>query len=87
MRTSAASATAASAKNALLIECGQIGRGAPSASPGDDMAIPASSRCRGCDAADREIEPRVTQRLVRVTTAVVASSPAFRFAKSFTGSK
>jgi len=36
--------------------------------------------------AEREIERDVpAQKLIRVTDAVVASSPAFRFAKSFTG--
>ena len=37
-------------------------------------------------AAEREIEPAAgPQRLIRVTDAVIASSPAFRFARSFTG--
>jgi hypothetical protein len=37
-------------------------------------------------AADKEIEPAAApQKLIRVTQAVVANSPAFRFAKSFTG--
>jgi hypothetical protein len=37
-------------------------------------------------AAGREIEEDVPpQRLIRVTDAVIASTPAFRFAKTFTG--
>jgi hypothetical protein len=37
-------------------------------------------------AADQEIEPAAApQKLIRVTQAVFANSPAFRFAKTFTG--
>ena len=77
----------ASAKNALLIECGQHWE-----RNAERVAWQTTWRfLRHLDvvdrvAADREIEPATApQRLVRVTTAVVASSPAFRFAKSFTG--
>ncbi len=77
----------ASPKNALLIECGQHWERSS-----ERVAWQTTWRfLRSLDvvdraAADREIEPAAApQRLVRVTAAVVASSPAFRFAKSFTG--
>src|SRR5471032_3239476 len=78
---------AASAKNALLVECGQHWERSS-----ERVAWQTTWRfLRHLDvvdraAADREIEPATApQRLVRVTAAVVASSPAFRFAKTFTG--
>jgi len=76
-----------SPKNALLIECGQHWERSS-----ERVAWQATWRfLRHLDvvdraAADREIQPAAApQRLVRVTAAVVANSPSFRFAKSFTG--
>ena len=76
-----------SPKNALLIECGQHWERSS-----ERVAWQTTWRfLRHLDvvdraAADREIEPATApQRLVRVTTAVVANSPAFRFAKPFIG--
>jgi predicted deacylase len=80
---------AASPKNALLVECGQHWEEAA-----ERIAWQTTWRClRHLGIVDpalaaREIEglphPPV-QRLVRVTQAVVATSPSFRFAKEFTG--
>jgi hypothetical protein len=77
----------ASPKNALLVECGQHWERSS-----ERVAWQATWRfLRRFDVvdpaeADREIERvDVHQKLIRVTDAVVASSPAFRFAKSFTG--
>ncbi len=78
----------ASPKNALLVECGQHWERAA-----EHVAWQVVWRfLRHLDVVDhaaaaREIDaqPAVTQKLIRVTDAVVASSPAFRFAKSFTG--
>ncbi len=77
----------ASPRNALLVECGQHWELAAERVAWQttwrflrqlDMVDPAR--------AEREIEaPVPPQRLVRVTEAVVASSPAFRFARPFTG--
>jgi predicted deacylase len=78
---------AASARNALLIECGQHW---------ERNAARVAWQClwrflKAVDVADpgaaaREIETApVPQKLIRVTEAVIARSPAFRFAKPFTG--
>src|SRR5205085_8596298 len=78
---------AASPKNALLVECGQHWERSSARVAWQtvwrflrtlDVADPA--------AAAREIDENVpAQRLIRVTDAVIASTPAFRFAKTFTG--
>jgi len=77
----------ASPKNALLVECGQHWERSS-----ERVAWQALWRflrtLEVADAADaqREIEPAASaQRLIRVTDAVIANSPAFRFARSFTG--
>jgi predicted deacylase len=77
-----------SPKNALLIECGQHWERAAA-----DVAWQTTWRfLRSLGAVDaataaRMIDPAPppAQRLVRVTDAVVAKSPDFRFAKAFTG--
>jgi predicted deacylase len=78
---------AASPKNALLVECGQHWELAA-----ERVAWQTTWRfLRHFDIvdrprADREIERAVArQKLIRVTDAVVARTPAFRFAKTFTG--
>jgi len=78
---------ASSAKNALLVECGQHWE-----KNAERIAWQTLWRfLRALDvvdraAADAQIEPAPTPpRLIRVTDAVIASSPAFRFARSFTG--
>jgi hypothetical protein len=75
-----------SPKNALLIECGQHW---------ETNAARVAWQClwrflKAMDVVDpaaaaREIEPAGPQKLVRVTTAVIANSPSFRFAKAVTG--
>jgi hypothetical protein len=76
----------ASPKNALLVECGQHWERSA-----ERVAWQTTWRyLRHLDvvdraAAEREIEPAVPQKLIRVTDAVVASTPAFRFAKPFAG--
>jgi len=75
-----------STRNALLVECGQHW---------EKSAERVAWQCLwrflkvvgAVDAslADSQIEPASPQKLIRVTTAVIASSPAFRFAKPFTG--
>ena len=76
-----------SSKNALLVECGQHWERSSA-----DVAWQTTWRfLRTLDVVDREtaereIEPAPgPQRLIRVTQAVIAHSPAFRFARSFTG--
>jgi predicted deacylase len=78
---------AASPKNALLVECGQHWERSS-----ERVAWQTTWRfLRHLDVVDRalaesEIESRsAPQKLIRVTEAVVASTPAFRFAKTFTG--
>ena len=76
----------ASPRNALLVECGQHW---------EHSAARVAWQCLwrflkavdvvDADSAAREIEPAGKQKLIRVTEAVIANSPAFRFAKSFTG--
>ncbi|HUQ27807.1 MAG TPA: M14 family metallopeptidase [Usitatibacter sp.] len=77
----------ASPRNALLVECGQHWERAA-----ERVAWQTTWRFLHFlgvvdpERAAREIEkPVPPQRLVRVTEAVVASSPAFRFARSFSG--
>jgi predicted deacylase len=78
----------ASPKNALLIECGQHWE-----RNAEHVAWQTTwrflNRLGVVDPAEaaREIDaaPQPAQRLIRVTDAVVANSPAFRFAKSFSG--
>jgi predicted deacylase len=77
----------ASPKNALLVECGQHWE-----RNAERVAWQTTWRfLRHLDVVDRAQaarqieEPVPPQRLVRVTEAVVASSPAFRFAKPFSG--
>jgi succinylglutamate desuccinylase len=77
----------ASPKNALLVECGQHWERSS-----ERVAWQTLWRfLRTLDmvdraAADREIEPVPDRpRLIRVTEAVVAHSPSFRFARTFTG--
>jgi hypothetical protein len=77
----------ASAKNALLVECGQHWE-----RDAERVAWQTTWRfLRHLDVVDRaradhEIVAGVApQRLIRVTEAIVARTPAFRFAKTFTG--
>ena len=77
----------ASPKNALLVECGQHWE-----RDAERVAWQTTWRfLRALDvvdrgAADREIESaNASQKLIRVTDAVIARSPAFRFARPFTG--
>jgi hypothetical protein len=77
----------ASPRNALLIECGQHWEHASARIAWQclwrflkvvDVVDPA--------VAEAQIEPAARpQKLIRVTAAVIANSPAFRFAKAFTG--
>jgi predicted deacylase len=78
---------AASPRNALLVECGQHWEKSAAEVAWQCVwrFLKAVGVARESDAA-REIQPaRAPQKLIRVTEAVVANSPAFRFAKSFTG--
>ena len=76
----------ASAKNALLVECGQHWE-----RNAERVAWQTTWRfLRHLDVVDRamaerEIEPAGAQKLIRVTDAVIATTPAFRFAKPFSG--
>ena len=77
----------ASPKNALLVECGQHWE-----REAERVAWQTTWRfLRHLDVVDaalaeREIEAvKPAQKLIRVTDAVIASTPAFRFAKAFTG--
>jgi succinylglutamate desuccinylase len=76
----------ASPKNALLIECGQHWEKCA-----ERVAWQSTWRfLRALDvvdraAAEREIDPAPAQKVIRVTEAVVANSPAFRFARDFSG--
>ena len=75
-----------SPKNALLVECGQHWE-----RNAERVAWQTTWRfLRHLDvvdraAADLAIEPAGAQKLIRVTDAVIASTPAFRFARSFSG--
>jgi predicted deacylase len=78
----------ASPKNALLVECGQHWERAA-----EQVAWQTTWRFLAClgvmepAICAREIDaaPPPPQRLIRVTDAVIASTPAFRFAKPFAG--
>ncbi len=77
----------ASPKNALLVECGQHWERSSERVAWQTLW----SFLRALDMVDRAVAERETgpapapQRLIRVTEAVIARSPAFRFARSFTG--
>ena len=77
----------ASPKNALLVECGQHWERSSERVAWQTLwrflrTLGVVDRAT----ADSRIEPAPgPQRLIRVTEAVVAHSPAFRFARSFTG--
>ena len=77
----------ASAKNALLVECGQHWeRNAERVAWQTTWRFLRTLGVVDSALAEREIEPApASQKLIRVTDAVVARSPAFRFAKPFTG--
>lgn len=76
-----------SPRNALLVECGQHWeRGSEHVAWQTLWRFLRAVGCMDAAQADREIEPAAAKpRLIRVTDAVIANSPAFRFAKSFTG--
>jgi len=76
-----------SPKNALLVECGQHWeRNSARVAWQAAWRFLRTTGVADRERAEREIERDVpAQKLIRVTDAVVASSPAFRFAKSFTG--
>src|SRR5512142_584784 len=77
----------ASERNALLVECGQHWeRAAERVAWQTTWRFLRHSGVVDRDRADREIDADVApQKLVRVTEAVIASTPGFRFAKPFTG--
>ena len=87
MRDYGAFGDPASPKNALLVECGQHWERNSARVAWQTLwrflrTLEVADRA----AAEREIEENVPpQRLIRVTDAVIASTPAFRFAKTFTG--
>jgi succinylglutamate desuccinylase len=77
----------ASPKNALLVECGQHWeRNAERVAWQTTWRFLRLLDVVGPADAEREIEsPLPPQRLIRVTEAVIANSPAFRFARNFSG--
>ena len=77
----------ASAKNALLVECGQHWeRNAERVAWQTMWRFLDRLEMVDRERAAREIEaPVPAQRLIRVTEAVIANSPAFRFARTFSG--
>jgi hypothetical protein len=77
----------ASGKNALLVECGQHWeRNAERVAWQTTWRFLSHLQVVDPAEAAREIEqPVPPQRLIRVTDAVVANTPAFRFAKPFAG--
>ena len=77
----------ASPKNALLVECGQHWeRSAERVAWQTTWRVLRHLGVVDPREAAREIEPAVpAQKLIRVTDAVIARSPAFRFAKPFSG--
>lgn len=77
----------ASGKNALLVECGQHWeRNAERVAWQTTWRFLERTGVVDPQRARREIDASVpAQKLIRVTEAVIANSPAFRFAKSFTG--
>lgn len=78
---------AKSPKNALLVECGQHWeRNAERVAAQTTWRFLRHLGVVADEVAAKQIEAQVpAQRLVRVTEAVIASSPAFRFARSFSG--
>jgi hypothetical protein len=76
-----------SPKNALLVECGQHWeRNAERVAWQCTWRFLHRLEMVDAQRAKEEIEPAAApQRLIRVTDAVVASSPAFRFARPFSG--
>ena len=77
-----------SPKNALLVECGQHWeRSAERVAAQTTWRFLRHLQVVAEELAEREIDraPAPPQRLVRVTEAVIASSPEFRFARSFSG--
>jgi predicted deacylase len=77
----------ASPKNALLVECGQHWERAAERVAWQTTwrfldFLGAVDHARAAREIDANVPP---QRLIRVTEAVVANSPAFRFARSFAG--
>ena len=87
MRDFAAFGDPDSPRNALLVECGQHWEHASERVAWQTLwrflrTVGVVDPAR----AQREIEPAAARpRLIRVTEAVIANSPAFRFARSFTG--
>ena len=77
----------ASPKNALLVECGQHWeRSAERVAWQRTWRVLRHLGIVDPREAAHEIEPAVpAQKLIRVTDAVIARSPAFRFAKPFSG--
>jgi len=78
----------ASPKNALLVECGQHWeRAAERVATQTTWRFLKAVGAVEAAVADAEIDraPPPPQRLIRVTEAVIANSPAFRFAREFTG--
>jgi hypothetical protein len=78
----------ASPKNALLVECGQHWeQAAERVARQTTWRFLARLGVVDAGLAAREIDPAPvpTQRLIRVTDAVIANSPSFRFAKPFAG--
>jgi len=77
-----------SPKNALLVECGQHWeRNAERIAWQTTWRFLRRLEAVTAEEAAREIEaaPPPRQRLIRVTEAVIANSPAFRFARNFSG--
>ena len=77
----------ASPKNAFLVECGQHWeRNAERVAWQTTWRFLSAAGVVDAERARLEIEvPVPAQKLIRVTDAVVARTPAFRFAKAFTG--
>jgi predicted deacylase len=87
MRDFAGFGDPASPKNALLVECGQHWeRDAERVAWQTTWRFLRNFGCVEAGEAEQEIEAAsAPQKLIRVTEAVVASTPAFRFARPFAG--
>jgi predicted deacylase len=87
MRDFGAFGDPASPSNALLVECGQHWeRNAERVAWQTTWRFLRHLGVVDAAQAEREIEPAPrAQQLIRVTDAVIATTPAFRFAKTFTG--
>ncbi len=87
MRDFAGFGDSASPKNALLVECGQHWeRSSERVAWQTTWRFLRNFGCVQAGEAAQEIEAAsAPQKLIRVTEAVVASTPAFRFAKPFAG--